>query len=479
MIRIPGYEHKRIAVMGLGVAGLPAARALMASGAEVLAWDDKADSRNAAAAAGIPIVDLLAADWAGIDTLVLSPGIPHSFPKPHPVADRARQADAAIVCDVDLLGRACPDAVYVGVTGTNGKSTTTALIAHILRADGREIEAGGNLGPAVLDFAMLGRDGLGRDGLGRNGIYVLEMSSYQLERTFSITFDVAVLLNISPNHIDRHGDLAGYVAAKTRIFAPGHERQTAVIGIDDPESRRIADRLSAAGRMKVVRITRTAPDAGAVGVEDTRLVDRIDGAPRIVADLRDAPDLHGGHNAQNAAAAYAATRALGVAPDVIAAAMSTYRSLPHRLERVGMVAGVLFVNDSKATSPDATVWALTSYPEVYWIAGGRSKGVGYDALVPHLARIRHAFLIGEAADEIAAFLARHRVPHTLSATLDRAVAAAHGMAAAGPARPGPTDPAGNRVVLLSPACASFDQFASFGARGDAFRALVADLGRKA
>jgi len=456
MIRIPGHEHKRIAVMGLGVAGLPTARALMASGAEVLAWDDTVDSRNKAAAAGIPIVDLAAADWAGIDTLVLSPGIPHTFPQPHPLAERARKADAAIVCDVDLLGLAQPDSTYVGITGTNGKSTTTALIAHILKAAGKKLEVGGNLGPAVLDFEPLGKD----------GIYVLEMSSYQLERTFSIAFDVAVLLNVSPNHIDRHGDLAGYVAAKTRIFGGNRKQQTAVVGVDDAETRRIADALAAEGRMRVVRVTREAPGPGMIGAEGTKIVDRSGSAPTIVVDLGEAPDLPGRHNAQNAAAAYAATRALGVAPTLIAAAMKTYRSLPHRLERVATVDGITYVNDSKATSPEATVWAFTSYPRVVWIAGGLSKEVGYDPLIPYLPRIAHAFLVGAAAGEIAAFLKHHKVPHTISETLEKAVPAAH--AAAKASRDA-------RVVLLSPACASFDQFRSFGARGDAFRALVAKL----
>ena len=455
MIRIPGYEHKRIAVMGLGVAGLPTVRALMASGAHVLAWDDGAESRNKAAAEGIPVVDLLSADWDGIDTLVLSPGIPHTFPKPHPVAERARKADAQIVCDVDLLGRAQPDAIYVGITGTNGKSTTTALIAHILASAGKTIEVGGNLGPPVLAFAPLGK----------NGIYVLEMSSYQLERTFSISFDVAVLLNVSPNHIDRHGDLAGYVAAKTRIFAGNRKKKTAVIGADDEETRRVADTL--ADRMHIVRVTREKPGPGMVGAEGTRLVDRTGDAPRIVLDLKDAPDLPGRHNAQNAAAAYAATRALGVAPEAIAAAMKTYRSLPHRLERVATVEGVTYVNDSKATSPEATVWALTSYDKVIWIAGGLSKEVGYDALIPYLPKIAHAFLIGKAAGEIAAFLGKHGIPATASETLERAVPAAHALA---------TSAAGARVVLLSPACASFDQYHSFEKRGDDFRAHVKKLG---
>lgn len=464
MIRIPGYERKRIAVMGLGVAGLPAVRALMASGAHVLAWDDSAESRNRAAAEGAPIVDLLAADWAGVDTLVLSPGIPHTFPKPHPVAARARKAAAAIVCDIDLLGRACPDAQYVGITGTNGKSTTTALIAHILKSAGRALAVGGNLGPAVLDFAPLGKD----------GIYVLEMSSYQLERTFSIAFDVAVLLNVSPNHIDRHGDLAGYVAAKSRIFAPtqrvgGNRRQqTAVVGVDDDECRRIADSLER--RLRVVRITREPPGAGMVGAEGTKLVDRSEGAARVVVDLKEAQDLPGRHNAQNAAAAYAATRALGVAPAAVAAAMKTYRSLPHRLERIATIDGVLYVNDSKATSPEATVWALTSYDRVIWIAGGLSKEVGYDALIPYLPRIAHAFLVGKAAQEIAAFLDRHKIPNTITARLDRAVPAAHARA---------TAERSAKVVLLSPACASFDQYRSFSERGDDFRAQVAKLGRRA
>ena len=462
MIRIPGYEHKRIAVMGLGVAGLPTVRALMASGAHVLAWDDGAESRNKAAAEGVPIVDLLSADWDGIDTLVLSPGIPHTFPKPHPIAERARKADAAIVCDVDLLGRAEPDAVYVGITGTNGKSTTTALIAHILKSAGKKLEVGGNLGPPVLDFAPLGKD----------GIYVLEMSSYQLERTFSIGFDVAVLLNVSPNHIDRHGDLAGYVAAKARIFAPtqgvgaARKQQTAVVGVDDEECRRIADSLEK--RMRVVRITREAPGPGMVGAEGTALVDRSEGAARVVLDLKQAQDLPGRHNAQNAAAAYAATRALGVSPEAIAAAMKTYRSLPHRLERVATIDGVTYVNDSKATSPEATVWALTSYDRVIWIAGGLSKDVGYDALIPYLPRIAHAFLVGKAAGEIAAFLAKHKIPHTTSDTIERAVPAAHARAKADKIK----------VVLLSPACASFDQYRSFEKRGDDFRAQVELLGDK-
>jgi UDP-N-acetylmuramoylalanine--D-glutamate ligase len=462
MIRVPGFQHRRVAVMGLGIAGMPTALALVASGAEVLAWDDDVASRNKAAAAGIPVADLLAADWRGIDTLVLSPGIAHTFPKPHPVAEKARAADAAIVCDIDLLGRACRDATYVGITGTNGKSTTTALIAHILRGAGRTIEVGGNLGPAVMDFAPLGRD----------GVYVLEMSSYQLERTFSIAFDVAVLLNISANHIDRHGDLAGYVAAKRRIFNHDRKRQTAVIGADDAETRRIADEITEDGGARVVRVSRAPPSAGMVGVRDGVLIDRSEGEAEIAAlDLRTASDLPGQHNAQNAAAAYAAARALGVSREAIAASVKTYRSLPHRLERIGIVAGIAYVNDSKATSPEATVWALTSYDRVIWIAGGQSKGVGYEALVPHLGRIAHAFLIGAAAPEIADFLRARKVAHSVVGTLDRAVAAAHAMATA--------ERGGARVVLLSPACASWDQFASFGARGDAFRRAVLGLERAA
>jgi UDP-N-acetylmuramoylalanine--D-glutamate ligase len=459
MIRIPGCERKPVAVMGLGATGLTTARALVASGARVLAWDDEPEIRSRAAAQAVPIVDLLAADWADVRTLVLSPGIPHSYPKPHPVAEKARAVDAEIVCDIELLARACPRAAYVGVTGSNGKSTTTALIGHILKNAGRRVEVGGNLGPAVLDFAPLGPD----------EIYVLEMSSYQLERTFSLHCDVAVLLNVSPNHIERHGDMDGYVAAKKRIFAPDGKSQTAVIGVDDPHARRVADEIAAGGRFRMVRITRGEPAIGMVGCAAGSLIDRSGREPgAAVLDLAEAPDLQGGHNAQNAAAAYAVGRALGVSRAEIADGLRSYRSLPHRLERVGTIGDVLFVNDSKATSPEAAAWALSSYPRIFWIAGGLSKHVGYEALAPHLGAIVHAYLIGEAAAEIGEFLKNHAVPYTISRTLERAVSAAHRAARA--------DTGENRVVLLSPACASWDQFASFNARGDAFRAQVERLG---
>jgi UDP-N-acetylmuramoylalanine--D-glutamate ligase len=458
MIRIPRCEGKQIAVMGLGATGLTTARALVASGAHVLAWDDEPEIRRRAAEQDVPIVDLLSANWRKIGMLVLSPGIPHDLPKAHPVAAKAKAAKAEIVCDVELLARACPQATYVGVTGTNGKSTTTALIAHILRNAERRVEVGGNLGPAVLDFAPLGRD----------EIYVLEVSSYQLERTFSLRCDVAILLNISPNHLERHGDLPGYIAAKKRVFAADGKSQTAVIGVDDDPSRDIANEVAASGRFRTVRVTRGEPGVGMVGVTAGQLIDRSGGEKgAAVLNLAEAPDLQGGHNAQNAAAAYAAARALGASREQIAQALRSYRSLPHRLERIGTTGGVLFVNDSKATSPDATAWALSSYPRIFWIAGGLSKHVGYEALTPHIGAVVHAFLIGEAAKEIADYLRGHGIPHTISRTLDKAVAAAHRAAMA--------DKGENRVVLLSPACASWDQFASFNERGDVFRTLVERL----
>jgi UDP-N-acetylmuramoylalanine--D-glutamate ligase len=462
MIRLPALAGSRVAVMGLGIAGLATARALAASGADVRAWDDTEAARAAARAEGIALVDLAVADWAGIATLVLSPGIPHTFPAPHPVAERARAAGAEIVCDIELLARADPDAAFVGITGTNGKSTTTALLAHILEAAGRRHAVGGNLGPAALGLAPQGPGGL----------YVLELSSFQLERVSTIRFAAAALLNVAPNHLDRHGDLAGYVAAKRRIFDRAAPGALAVIGDDDAAARDVADRVRGRPEWRLVPITAGRPGPGMVGGADGALIDARETPPRRVLDLAAAPALPGAHNAQNAAAAYALARHLGVAPDTIAAAMRSFPGLPHRQERVGAAGGVLFVNDSKATTAEAAARALSSYARVFWIAGGRSKAAGYAAVSPFLPRIAEAFLIGEAAGEIARFLAAAGVRHRVSGTLDRALDDAATAAGA--------DAAPGRVVLLSPACASYDQFKSFEARGDRFRALVRQrLGRPA
>jgi UDP-N-acetylmuramoylalanine--D-glutamate ligase len=461
-LTIPDVAGRRVAVLGLGKSGHAAAIALARSGAEVLAWDDNADRRAAMAAADatgrIAIADLAAEDFATIPTLVLSPGIPHSFPKPHPVTVRAKQAGSEIVCDVELLLRAARDARTVAITGTNGKSTTTALIAHLLDDGTRPVEVGGNLGTPAVSLARLGAD----------GVYVLELSSYQLELIAPTAFDVAVLLNLSPDHIDRHGDMAGYIAAKLNIFAGQRPEQTAVVGTDDAPSLDICRRLANAGDRIVVPISATQPRDGGVWVECGWLTDARSGAPVRRFEMARAATLPGSHNGQNAAAAFAAASALlaqfgSADEDRLAARIASFPGLAHRLETIATIDGVRFVNDSKATNADAAARALASFETIYWIAGGRPKEGGIASLTDWFDRIRHAYLIGEAADDFAATLAG-KVPTTRSGTLAAAIDAA--------ARQARADGVAGAVVLLSPACASFDQFTSFEARGDAFRHAV-------
>ena len=452
------FRGARIAVVGLGRAGLPAALRLVEWGAEVEAWDDGEPQRRAAAAAGLTLRDP-AGGRLRADALLLSPGIPHLLPRAHPAAEAARAAGVPILCDVEFLFRAVlaaqSRARFVGVTGTNGKSTTTALIHHLLTQAGREAQVGGNLGPPALSLNILGSE----------GVYTLEMSSYMLERIATLRFNVAVMLNLSPDHLDRHGDMAGYAAAKARIFARQSRDDVAVLGQDDAMTAGMAGGLTA----RIVPVSGASAQPGGVWAEGPVLRDDA-GA---ILDLREAPALPGSHNAQNAAAAAAACRALGLARGEIAGGLVTFGGLPHRLERVAEARGVAFVNDSKATNADSAARALASYDRVVWIAGGEAKEGGIESLVPFFPRIARAFLIGRDAPVLARTLASHGVPHEVAGTLDAAVPAA-AAAAFGGAAP---------VVLLSPACASWDQFSGFDARGERFRdlarALAAPDGRAA
>jgi UDP-N-acetylmuramoylalanine--D-glutamate ligase len=456
MIAADGFRGEKVAVMGLARSGLAAAAALKAGGAEVLAWDDAEPRRDAARDAGVPLVDLASAPFTAIRALVLSPGIPHTFPKPHPVAALARAAGTPIIGDIELLARAVPEARFVGITGTNGKSTTTALIGHILASAGRPVQAGGNLGTAALTLERLGPD----------GIYVLEMSSYQLELLETLGFDVAVWLNLTPDHLDRHGGMSGYIAAKRRIFRPGAKPQAAIVGVDDAPSRDVAEQLSRENTWKLTRISVISRATGGVFVVDGQLVDDSGRSAEKVIDLTRLSRLPGQHNWQNVAAAYAAARALGLGRDEIVAAIASFPGLAHRQEPIATVDGIRYINDSKATNADATEKALACYDSIYWIAGGIAKEGGIGSLAPYFPRIRHAFLIGEAAADFAAMLNGH-VPYIRCGTLENAVGAARRVAR--------MDGAKDAVVLLSPACASFDQFRDFEARGDAFRRLVLAL----
>ncbi|MGD0102808.1 MAG: UDP-N-acetylmuramoyl-L-alanine--D-glutamate ligase [Rhodopila sp.] len=425
------FEGKRYAVVGLGKNGLPAALALQAMGADVVAWDDNPAAR--AAAAGLDLRDPAEGTF-DFDALVLSPGIPHLLPKPHPVAQRATRAGVPILSDVELLFRAVrasgSRARFAGITGTNGKSTTTALLAHILERAGLPVAAGANLGPAALSLPLLPH----------HGVYVLEMSSYMLERIASVRFDAAVMLNLSADHIDRHGDMAGYAVAKRAIFDRQTREDLAVVGVDDAGSRDMAAWLEARPA-SVVRVSGTE------------------------VPLAAGPALPGAHNAQNAAAATAMARFFGVPEDVIASGLLSYPGLPHRQQRIVTVDGVTFINDSKATNADASERALVCYDRLIWIAGGMAKEGGIEPLVPLFPRIARALLIGRDAPAFAATLTRHGVRFDMAGTLEAAVPAAFAAAKADDAP----------IVLLSPACASWDQFTGYDQRGDRFAELALGL----
>jgi UDP-N-acetylmuramoylalanine--D-glutamate ligase len=453
---IPDVAGRNYAVFGLARSGMATAKVLAANGARVWAWDDNTASHSKAAAAGIPLVDLYHCNWAEVSELVLSPGIPHTYPKPHPVAALAKQHDCPIIGDMELLARARTDARFTGITGTNGKSTTTSLIGHVLKRAGISAEVGGNLGTAALDL----------EPLDARGVYVLEMSSYQLELTTSLVFDVAVLLNITPDHLDRHGGMEGYVAAKLRIFGDQRNDQAAIVGIDDDSCRAVCDGLAALKRQRVIPISSVGRAKGGVYVDGGKLIDDMEGVHRAVMTLADAPRLPGSHNWQNIAAAYAACRALGNSAEQIVAAIKSFPGLAHRQELIATIDGVAYINDSKATNADATAKALACYKPIYWILGGKAKETGLDGLEPFYPRIAHAFLIGEATERFATAL-HGRVAFTKCGTLDAAVAAAHERAG--------RDKQSGAVVLLSPACASFDQFANFEERGEAFRRAVLAL----
>jgi len=456
MIKITSYQNKNIAVFGLGRSGMASARALMASGATVSAWDDAAEARGRAAGEGIPLADLYKCDWSQLTALILAPGIPLNYPEPHELVTAARNGGCEVIGDVELLIRASTSSPFIGITGTNGKSTTTALIGHTLKAAGMEAEVGGNIGRPVLDFAHL-------SGGGR---YVLEMSSYQLDLTPSAAFDVAVLLNISADHLDRHGGLDGYIESKKKIFRNQTGDQTAIVGVDDRESRKVFEELKATGKQTVIPISGSKPVAGGIYVMDGALIDNRDGNAEPVLDVASIKTLPGEHNHQNVAAAFAAVTLAGVDRERAAQAIRSFPGLVHRQERVGEIDGVTYINDSKATNAEAAARALACYGDIYWIAGGRAKDGGYEVLRPYLGNVRRAFLIGEAANDIAAFLdgsAGHEDCGDLSTAFARASETAKGEKIHG------------AVVLLSPAAASFDQFRDFEARGDAFRDLVAGI----
>jgi UDP-N-acetylmuramoylalanine--D-glutamate ligase len=452
---------RQVGVFGLARSGLAAARALKAGGAEVFAWDDKDELRRSAAAEGAATSHWRDWPWDKIAALVLSPGVPLTHPRPHDIVVKAKEARVAIIGDIELFAReirseAPNRAPVIAVTGTNGKSTTTALIGHILAAAGFDAKVGGNIGKPALELSPPRA----------KTVYVLEISSYQIDLSPGLRPDVAILSNITPDHIDRHGSMESYVAVKTRLLQQTVKSGLNVVGVDDPHGAAIFTALTSNGGPPCVPVSVGKVLGRGVFVLDGVLYDAQSERAAKVMDLRTAEHLPGAHNWQNAALAYAAAKPYAKDARVIASAIADFPGLAHRIEEVGRIGKVRFVNDSKATNADAAERALVCFADIFWIAGGKPKEGGIVPLAPHFSRIRKAYLIGEAADVFAASL-EGKVAVEISGTLENAVASAAADAA--------QSQAFAPVVLLSPACASFDQFRDFEQRGDAFRALVAKL----
>ncbi|WP_267426581.1 UDP-N-acetylmuramoyl-L-alanine--D-glutamate ligase [Methylobacterium sp. GC_Met_2] len=454
MIPVTVFQDQTVALFGLGGSGLATALALKAGGADVRAWDDNADSRVRAQDAGIGIANLRESDWSRLSALVLSPGVPLTHPEPHWSVRLAKEAGVEIIGDIELFCRArrarAPGAPFVAITGTNGKSTTTALITHVLAQAGRDVQMGGNIGTAILSLEPPSAD----------RVHVIEMSSFQIDLTPSLDPSVGVLMNITPDHLDRHGTMEQYAAIKERLIQGAG---VAVVGIDDAPSRAIAERRG----IDLVRVH--VPHGEVLATDALTVRDGIVREPdgTALADVNGIGSLRGAHNWQNAAVAVAVARALGLSGEQIQAGLASFPGLPHRMEEVGRRSHVLFVNDSKATNADSTEKALLAFRDIHWILGGKAKDGGIFPLVPYFERVAHAYLIGAASDAFAATL-EGAVPYTRCETLDVAVPkAAENAAASGAPEP---------VVLLSPACASYDQFPNFEVRGNKFRDLVRALG---
>lgn len=453
MIAASSFAGRQVALFGLGGSGLATAHALVAGEAEVLAWDDNPQSVEKAQAEGIATVDLRGIDWSRLAAFVLSPGVPLTHPKPHWSVELARAAGVEVIGDIELFVRErnahAPDAPFIAITGTNGKSTTTALISHILKSAGRDTQMGGNIGRAVmtLDPPLPSRH------------YVVECSSYQIDLAPSLNPSAGILLNLTPDHLDRHGTMQHYAEIKERLVAGS---DTAMIGVDDSFCVQIAERLERAGA-KVVRISKRLPLSDGYFAEGSDLIEAVDGRRTRIASLDGIGSLRGQHNAQNALAALAACLSAGLTAEEIREGFRSFPGLAHRMEQVGRKGHVLFVNDSKATNAEAAAPALSSFEHIYWIAGGLPKEGGIGSLRGLFPRIAKAYLIGEAAPAFSATLGE-AVAYEISGTLAAAVEHAAADAAA--------SGAGETVVLLSPACASFDQFRNFELRGEAFRQAV-------
>ncbi|MEE9375501.1 MAG: UDP-N-acetylmuramoyl-L-alanine--D-glutamate ligase [Rhizobiaceae bacterium] len=454
MIPVTTLKNKKVALFGLGGSGMVTAHALMAGGADVICFDDNPNSVKAAQKAGIPTDDLRMIDWDEIQTFVLAPGVPLTHPQPHWSVELAQAAGVEIIGDIELFSREMEvsgrRAPFIAVTGTNGKSTTTALIAHVLASAGRDVQMGGNIGRAVLDL----------DPVSQNApfqAYVVECSSYQIDLSPSINPHVGLLLNLTPDHLERHGSMENYAAIKERLV---QRSDLAVIGVNDEHCRAITVRIGESDT-PIIKISNALGIQADISFDGEGLVDET-GKKNI--DLHKIGSLRGQHNGQNAAAAYAVCHAVGLSIEEIEAGFKSFPGLAHRMEQVGYVGDVLFINDSKATNAEAAAPALSSFEKVHWIAGGLAKEGGIETLAPFFTHVSQAYLIGEAAASFAAQLS-DTIPYEISGTLEDAVN--HAVVNAKGEK--------NPVILLSPAAASFDQFPNFEKRGEAFKQAVSAL----
>ena len=456
MIAVTTYKGKKVALFGLGGSGMATALALIAGGAEVIAYDDNPERVAAAKEAGIETQNLREVDFSTLEALVLAPGVPLTHPKPHWTVELAKSHDLPIIGDVELFAGerrvVSPNATFIAITGTNGKSTTTALISHVLESAGRDVQMGGNIGRAVLSL----------DPLNVNSIYVIECSSYQIDLAPTLDPTIGILLNLAPDHLERHGDMDHYASIKERLIAASDE---AIIGVDDDYSAAIAAYYGG-NEHRIHRISNVSAVDEGVYLDGHCLERSMGGLHHQVTDLEGIASLRGAHNGQNAAACWLACALAGLSEAEIQAGFSSFPGLAHRMEPVLAVGNIVFVNDSKATNADAASMALASYDHIYWIAGGLAKEGGISSLRQFFPKIEKAYLIGEAAPEFAAVLS-DGVAFEISGTLDIAVHRAFADAKNG-------DDGTERAILLSPACASFDQFANFELRGEAFREAVID-----
>ena len=451
MIDLDFVKGKKIVVFGLGKAGMSSVRALSSSGANVIACDDSEFSMKSVeelTLSNVLVQELELIDWKKVEFLVLSPGVPLTHPEPHKVVKLAKNAGCEIICDIELLYLANLSSNFVGITGTNGKSTTTALIGHILKSSGVNCSVGGNIGIAALELDRLGSD----------GTYVIEMSSYQLDLIKKTKFNISVWLNITPDHLDRHGGIEGYISAKKHIFDEQSEGDIAIVGVDDDYSLGVYEELKKSSKVSnIIPISVDRVLERGVSVKDNLLIDNENEVIEI--EVSGIKTLQGKHNSQNIAAAYAVAKYCGVAADDFIKAIKSFSGLPHRMQYVKEDKGIVYINDSKATNAEAASKALGTYDNIYWILGGVAKSGGIEELSKYFPKIKNAYLIGKAQDEFANTL-EGKIEFLKCNDLEAAFANAK--------KDAENSGEENSVVLLSPACASFDQWANFEERGDAF-----------